>query len=84
MAKDDVLVRVLQRKISDGHWVGLGEHNKQSVNFQKALQVIGRYRALFNQNKLIADVKPLHELCDELDVGYDYRRNVHYLEFKDL
>jgi hypothetical protein len=84
MAKDDVLVRVLKRKISDGHWVGLGEHHKQSVNFKKALQVIGRYRELFIQNKLVADIKPLHEICDELYVGYDYIRKIHYIDFKSL
>jgi len=84
MSKDAVLNRVFSRKISDGRWVGLGEEHEQYELRSKALSMIAIYRKAFTDITAENNTIQLHKLCVDLKVGYDYRYNFHFIEFKGI
>jgi hypothetical protein len=77
MAKHSVLERILERKISDGKWKGLGEGKARQKNLSKALNVVSRCRLRY-QNEIRQMGESLLDF-PEIEIGYDYKKNLHFM-----
>lgn len=81
MAKHNVLKRLLQRKISDGRWIGFDDAPSNLKLKNQAISLIANYRKQLDCGKGNYERVALNELCDQVNVGYDYRQQLHFIEF---
>lgn len=85
MAKHEVLERVMNQKISDGKWVGLGDDEGRKHTLKQALQVIKECRTRFKLGNFVLECnEDILHYFPEFQIGYDYTKKLHYVEINTL